>query len=208
MSLNQNLTTRNTRWNPDTKYWEVNWNGLWYQDRYFNPQWDGTCYSYGAYDTNYFDEFSGQNYTFRPSDILISYQFGDPDDAGHNTLKIGKVGSEIKPNKSLHILFDIKGYGGTSSSYEYAGSRTHTIRFSVMATGKATKSVNAVSFEVQNPARTAFGLRTQRNNIQTDIALTDFVGSDISLLTTILINPNGSGWPQRTEVYIKKIWIS
>lgn len=54
ITLNQNLTQRNVRWNPDTKYYEVQWNGIWYQDRYFDPTWNGIVMDGGTYDSNWY----------------------------------------------------------------------------------------------------------------------------------------------------------
>ena len=87
----------NVRWNPETKYYEVLYDGTWYQDRYFDPVWDGYLYRYGEYDPA----------SFNPNMEYIVYNTNN-----------GTVGKGIA-NDYIYMTiggYNVSGYSGTWAS--------------------------------------------------------------------------------------------
>lgn len=66
------------RYNSETKYYEVQRNGIWYQDRYFDPTWNGIVMDGGNYDSHWYSTSyaqSAQNVT-NYSQVTASNSYG------------------------------------------------------------------------------------------------------------------------------------
>ncbi|MBR1717774.1 MAG: prepilin-type N-terminal cleavage/methylation domain-containing protein [Bacilli bacterium] len=205
----------NMRWDKETKYIQVYDGVSWINYDYFNPSWNGVIYFEGAYDTNYFDEFSGEGYSFQPSQLRFALDTTTTKSSAiFNVAKVADNMTGIS-GKELHILFDCKWYGGTGPQYNWYGGTVDT-HFNITLKsedGIVSSTTSSVDKTVTRAANTnSYTYQGQQLNIQKDIALTQFdskgPGQLIFKIWADNYNIISDTRGVRLEILIKKIWIS
>ena len=201
------------RYNSETKFYEVLSNGLWYQDRYFDPTWNGVIYDAGTYDTKYFDELSG-SYALQSNAIRVGFEHSA---ATGVTFNVGKIGDSLGgvSGKKLHITFSYEAGGGVNTEFGqgyayFTAVATLTSPDNQITASQTMAKDVAVTKSASTNGAYPNGRQVSSGNNTIDIPLTQFTGvgpAKLSIAETMgsTYGRNPYAW---FYLYIKKIWIS